>query len=388
MRPGAPFWTGPEGGPTAAGEQAEIEREWVRDDQSRRRDRRACLLTPPRGGGGIVCSAVAAEDGAALRHEPGVNSRSEAEMLLGPRIDDRARRGAVIRRLSVLVSVALFSMLPVVPQARAEAASPTVQISEYRGFHGCQGTSQPTTTQMQAFWTGTPYAQFYVYMGGDEALCGPGGVTASWISTVLAQGWGLVGIWVGPQCCGSSSGYAHYISTDTTTAYNQGVAEADSAANQWCSWDLCLGYPEPLVYDFETDTDQTAEHAFLSGWDTELKSRLFGYGGYASTCNPTGEVQSWSTVSPVPSFIWPADNNESASVWNLDCLNNDEWFYDYRHHQYAGDHYETWNNVKLLVDDDCANGPVFGELSTGYGDSDTGGEQSQWAEDPEYCLTP
>ena len=199
------------------------------------------------------------------------------------------------------------------------------------------------------------------------------------------MGWGLVGLWVGPQCCGTAS--ATVISTNLATAYSQGVSEADKAANQWCAWDLCYGLPEPLVYDFEGDSDPSAEHSFLSGWDTELENRLFAPGAYDATDNPTDEVQNWKTGSPVPQLKGAASWNGINSEWNVPYLSNSDWAFDQRYHQYVNEQSETYNGVTLRVDNDCANSPVLGSLNS-YGDFSNDTETAGYAEDPESCPVP
>lgn len=246
------------------------------------------------------------------------------------------------------------------------------------------GTFSQRQATCKPFGSTTPYYEYFLYVGGSTAYCpGPqSGITTSWISAVVGEGWGLVGLWVGPQCCGTAS--STVISTNTTTAQSQGVAEADKAANQWCAWDLCYGLPEPLVYDFEGDSDPTAEHAFLSGWDKELENRLFAAGAYAATNNPSSEVQNWKSVTPVPEFVGAAAWNDVNSAWNIPYLSNSYWAFDQRYHQYDSSHYERYNGVTMYVDNDCANSPVFGSLAS-YGDSSSDTEQAGYAEDPQYC---
>jgi Rv2525c-like, glycoside hydrolase-like domain len=287
--------------------------------------------------------------------------------------------------LALVASVCLATTAASVigPQSPTVAASPTVQESNAFGFDSCKRQNEwPTVSDMAAFWSGTPYYEYLMYLGGSTAYCGAtnSGITSSWVSQVIQQGWGLAGLWVGPQCCGG----AGFISTNTSTAYQQGVNEANAAANEWCNLGLCYGLPEPIIYDFESDTDPTAEHAFLSGWISQLHSRLFSAGAYASTCNPTDEVQNWRLLSPPPDFVDAAAWDGRGTVWLQSgwCLSNSYWVYDQRFHQYQKTHNVTYNNVTLPIDSDCANAPVFGEWFT-YLDVESG--DGGYGEDPYDC---
>lgn len=290
----------------------------------------------------------------------------------------QARRRRVGRLGVLTLAVPILFAASLVAPASAAASGPYIAISNDDGFDGCQGHYQPTPSDMQAFWTGSSFYEYFLYIGGSYAYC-PNGISQSWFSSVLGQGWGIVGLWVGPQCCGTES--STVISDNTTNAYNQGVAEADKAANQWCSWGQCYGLPEPIAYDFEHDTNPTAEHAFLRGWTHELQGRLFSAGAYASTCSTSNEVGSWASLSPTINFAYPANYNGQDQVYGMTCLSNSPWSQDQRFHQYQGGHSKTLNNVTLNIDSDCANGPVLSTVFSTYGDSEssegTGGSSEE-----------
>lgn len=133
------------------------------------------------------------------------------------------------------------------------------------GFDAC---ATPTTTQMTAFWTATPFFVNAVYIGGSVVACTPT-ITASWVSTVINQGWTLLPIWVGPQSPCTTFGGAK-ISTNTTTAYNQGYSEASAAYSKMVSLGM-VGH-SVVVYDMEgannTAACTAAIDAFMSGWTT------------------------------------------------------------------------------------------------------------------------
>jgi hypothetical protein len=86
-----------------------------------------------------------------------------------------------------------------------------------------------STSELQTWWASSPCWRFGVYIGGATATdpkvaCAI--PTASYVSTVGSYGWSLVFIWddLQPPC--TSPG--HPISTDPTTAYNQGYNAANA----------------------------------------------------------------------------------------------------------------------------------------------------------------
>jgi hypothetical protein len=249
-----------------------------------------------------------------------------------------------------------------------------VDIENEQGFDSCVN-GQPSEPQMAQMWNGTPFYVFYMYLGGSTAACSTPGT--GWVNYALGLDWNLVPIWVGPQCCGTPNQADTVISTNTTTAYQQGVTEANNAFN--AASNTGLGSQSvPIVYDFERDTDPPAEWSFLSGWDARLQQLNLVYGAYAATGGY--EIQNWvANVAPVPTFVWPAWPNDVNSVWNINDLNNGYWVNYQRHHQYMNGHnVYPYNGVNLWIDTDCSDGPAWGPFSiwyTGNGSSCNGSPQ-------------
>lgn len=233
---------------------------------------------------------------------------------------------------------------------------------------------------MQAFWTGSPYYNFYVYIGGSQAVCGPGGVTASWVDQVTNIGYSLFPVWVGPQAPCSGGG----ISYDTSVAYSQGQAEANSAANAAEALGFDPGVPiadDIEGYDTGNASCVAAVDSFVSGWAFQIGHGFWDFlpSIYGSTCGSA--VQNWSSLSTNPQYVWIADYGTADSVWNKGCLSNVPWSYDQRHAQFQGTHQQSYNGVTLSIDSDCANGPVTPSPSTGAEvDTETAGNDP--VEDP------
>jgi hypothetical protein len=308
-----------------------------------------------------------------------------------------------------MVVMPVVAVRPPVP-ALAEVAS------NYQGFDGCQpqpAPRQPTVSEMQAYWTGTPFWQYYLYLPGDYgwAYC-PSGISSSWIQAVhnsSSMRYGLVAIMVGPQCCATDGGraYPYWISLNTATATGQGKTEADNAVYQLAQYGV-FDATFPIVYDMEGyrgsgDNSNcyaynllaqcdAAVRAFIGGWIWEMHSVQSQYwvGAYGSSCDSYPE--NWVGASPVPDFVWISWwSRGTPSAWGYACLNDVRWNTDQRHGQYAGGHWgKVYNNVQLFMDSDCANGwvwPGAGTYGGYYNDGDPQGESGGATEDDNYTCS-
>jgi len=267
-------------------------------------------------------------------------------------VSRRSRSGVRAVAQSLFVSALLAFAAWVSPMNAVRAAADS---SNSQGFDSChlQGSTyvQPQASDMQTWWNSAPFwlNDFYVYLGGSTAYCQPGTsrVDGTWITQVRSQGWGLVGIWAGPQCCGGSG-----ISTDPTTAYNQGRTEGVNVINQLTSWNQ-VNYGFPLVYDFEpySASYTTAANAFISGWVKKLHdSGFISVGAYGSSCS--SNATSWASAQYVPDFVWLAWYASPArnTAWGYLCIDDKYWNVDQLHGQYNGSHWQTINAIALYID--------------------------------------
>jgi hypothetical protein len=226
-----------------------------------------------------------------------------------------------------------------------------------KGFDTC---AAPSTSQMQAWWTNTPWSFVGVYIGGAVRACSQPNLTSSWMNTTYSQGWRHSLIWVGPQA--PCTTFSSRISYDTATAYQQGKDEAIKAYNAL----IALGITNsasgtPVVYDMEGyNNDASCKAAvkqFLQGWVDQLAVAPAQVSGvYGSACN--SYFSDLATMARPPGFIWAAnwDNNPSTST--LSCISGTSWSNHQRLKQYQGDHNETYGGVTLNIDSNCANGPL------------------------------
>lgn len=323
----------------------------------------------------------------------------------------RRRPGCGRTLSSWLSGVAAFvvsaALVPVNPLPVAAEIS-----SNYQGFDGCQGNYQPNTTQMQAYWTGTPMWQYYMYLPGDYGwpTC-PNGISSTWVQAVHNGGgpypmrYGLVAIMVGPQCCTTDSGrtYPYWISLNTSTAYSQGKTEADDAVLQLGQYGISDS-TFPIVYDLEgyqgtMDSSNCYVHnveaqcdaavrSFVSGWVWEMHNVQSQYwvGVYGSSCD--SNPSNWVGSTPFPDFVWIAwANRGGPSVWNYVCLSDGYWIQDQRHGQYRGTHTgPKYNGVQLSIDSDCAQSYIWSGPSPIYNDTDNSGESPGVSEDDPFAC--
>lgn len=224
--------------------------------------------------------------------------------------------------------------------------------STHSGFDKC---SAATVSQMSTWWTSSPYFDANIYIGGVARGCSQPNLTASWVTSTFGQGWRLIPTWVGPQApCNT---FTSKISTNTTTAFNQGVSEATSAI----SAANALGLSTSVVYyDMESynsgdATCKAAVNSFISGWVQKLRGAGFIAGVYGS---PSDANSGWATIANVPDDVWIAVWNGVASTTGLSPLPDSLWSNSQRIHQYQGGHNETYGGVTFNIDNDIENGRV------------------------------
>jgi len=221
---------------------------------------------------------------------------------------------------------------------------------------------------MANFWNGTPYYYWGIYIGGDERGCSQPNLTKGWIATVtngtangVQMNWKLLPIWVGPQdpC---QHGYSHYISMNTTTAFNQGESEGASAYDEWVTT-LGQSANTPIEYDMEfngyaiSSGCLAAMKSFINGWVTQLHLPPAQKAGlYTST---GGDLNNFASIAHPPDFIDGANYSSGKSTSNMPGVSSSNWSHQQRHKQYRGPHNETWNGTTLGVDSRCANSWVY-----------------------------
>jgi hypothetical protein len=202
------------------------------------------------------------------------------------------------------------------------------------------------------------YAAAGVYIGGANAACAVGNLSAGWVKSVASMGWGLLPIYVGPQapCWGAGSG----VLINPGSAAAQGSAAAADAIGDARSVRLPAG--SPVYYDMEAYNGGTsctdAVLQFLGAWDRQVQAAGYVTGVYSSQDSgivdmQTGAVKKLSGFTP-PEAVWIAlwDNvaslNDGALTWPLTD----------RSKQYAGNVNATIGGITMNIDRDFVGGPL------------------------------
>ena len=245
----------------------------------------------------------------------------------------------------------------------AQPPGGTTRISLNRGFDKCTAA---TAAQMLTWWNNSPFYDANIYISGRNRGCTQPQLTAAWVNTVSAQGWGLIPTIVGYQspCSVCTSCQKH--STDAAVAEQQGRGEADIAIADANNLGLTQG--TVLYYDMERYDDlsgtgacSTPTKAFLKGWTDRLKELGYKSGVYGS---PTNAVGDWLNI-PEPSrmdAVWLARWDNVPSVWVYNSpspvVPETAWGNHQRIKQWQAPHNETWGGVTFNIDGNIADGPV------------------------------
>jgi photosystem II stability/assembly factor-like uncharacterized protein len=233
-----------------------------------------------------------------------------------------------------------------------------------QGFDSC---SMPTTTLMQDWIVNSPYRVWNLYIGGSSRA-GCGTLTASYIQALAQQGWKFIITWVGPQAACTT--FTTRMSYDPTTAYNQGISEANMAIDR--AFELGLTNPDKtgalIYYDLESyNTNDTkcreAAKRFMDGWSKQLKAKGNLSGVYGSPCSSA--MSDFASNPNVPDTVWlaawisPYQYRSSVSLTNLSCISNTLWANQQRMRQYSGSHREAWgSSVLSSIDSNVIDSPV------------------------------
>lgn len=255
---------------------------------------------------------------------------------------------------------------PALRVAPAEVSYNNALYTTTNGFDTCAAK----TNQMLSDWfNGTPWYDIGVYLGGSEGQhkkCYDGAFA---VDLALSYGYGVTLYWFGPQIGGTcplqGTGFTHFFSgSDTTAAYNAGVAEADSASSSATAGHLPVG--SRIFYDMEaysgTSTCRAAAKSFINGWDHELNVNTPFFGAaYGSSCGSS--PADWATIANVPIAISPADANanlpdgglDNGSAFGYPCLSDAAWTTHQRVGQFSIDFGHKYGSTTQAVDENCAD---------------------------------
>ena len=227
-----------------------------------------------------------------------------------------------------------------------------------KGFDTC---TAPSLAVMQAWRHAFSYAG--IYIGGAEAGCGYGNLSADWIRSVTALGWGLIPTYVGPQApCNTQFA----VRIDRGRALAQGQAAAIDAVQHAAA--LGLGRGTPIYYDIESfDTGNTTCRftvlSFLDGWTRRIHASGYVSGVYSSAATGAEALGLATTIygRPLakPDSLWFAFWDGQSNVIGTPYLDASWWPGYHRIKQYLGPHDRRVNGFTLNIDSDLVRGPVY-----------------------------
>jgi hypothetical protein len=235
--------------------------------------------------------------------------------------------------------------------------------SSTQGFDTCY---HPSAGGFQDWWSDTPNYEYGTYLGGSGGnYVGCTNIGTGLLDDAVNDGYGIIPAWYGeqmPTSCGQVY-YPDQISTNTTTAYDEGADEARSAAAEaeaqgYDTYDI-IYYDLEGGWDTGSSTCVKAAVSFISGWDYTLEWGTPYVGGlYGSTCS--SDLSAFASASTVPADVWGADQNNNPEIYNLQCLSNNSWKYNQRIHQFTNPVNLDYNGYSMPVDEDCADALIDG----------------------------
>jgi len=230
-----------------------------------------------------------------------------------------------------------------------------------QGFDKC---GIPTVSQLQTWKTDGPYIAVNLY-GGSCRGCTNTVLTENYVSSISQQGWRFIPTWVGPQAPSYGGTCTNRFSLNTTTAYNQGVTEANSAISYFAS----LGFEGSVIYydlEMTSNNERAAAQSFINGWVYQLNASGWKAGVYGAAS--AAHLSDFDSIANKPDVIWPAawyhnsgqgHYDPNATVWvNQSYFPNTLWPTHQRIRQYEGGHYETYGSVTLNIDSNVIDGIV------------------------------
>jgi photosystem II stability/assembly factor-like uncharacterized protein len=248
------------------------------------------------------------------------------------------------------------------PDTGSESSTIRIQGSVIGSGHGFDMCEIANAGQLQTWRNSSPYVSVNLYIGGVMRTCANSGLSSSFLTQLTQQGWTFIPTWVGPQGGGNTCCIA-VISNDTGAAYNQGVNEANAAADTVAN--LGLGstviYYDLENYNTNNTTYRNAVKSFISGWVGQVRARGHKAGVYAAGCGSM--PVDFTSIPNVPDAVWLAhwiysSYNSGASVFGVACLGDGYWSNHERLRQYTGGHNENWGGVTLNIDSNVIDGPV------------------------------
>ena len=249
------------------------------------------------------------------------------------------------------------------PTEKQLNAESWVRIFTGHAFDKCE---IPTLTQLQSWYSSSPYKAVNLYIGGISRFCTNTPLSASFIQSVYRQGWKLIPTWVGHQA--PCTAYKYPFPYDVNQAYQYGVNNANLASTRMLDYNLSNpdGSGNIIYLDLEhfgyTASCSAAARAYVNGWTTRLAQLGIRSGLYSTSSTIT--ANEFFNLSSQLDAVWIAEwyrtpgFRPDETVWDLRYLSDEYWTNNQRILQYSGGHSETWGGVSLDIDSNVAEGKV------------------------------
>ena len=225
-----------------------------------------------------------------------------------------------------------------------------------RGFDTC---STPSLQTMR-IWHRV-FSAMAIYIGGPEAGCGFGSLSASWVRAVTAMGWALIPTYVGRQAPCTR----FQVRIRKGHARAQGIAAAQGAVGLAAS--LGIGRGAPIYDDMEFYNPakgicRRQVLSFLNGWTRELHRLGYRSGVYSSASaaaanlGRASRVYQWRLAKPNSIWfaLWDGRANLNGTPYVLPA-----WWPSRRLKQYMGGHRRRIGGIALNIDSDLVDGAVY-----------------------------
>lgn len=224
------------------------------------------------------------------------------------------------------------------------------------GFDTCTAPSLATMRAWRSRFSATN-----IYIGGEEAACGYGNLTAQWVKSVKAMGWSLLPTYVGLQApCDSFSGK---INRKPASAAAQGKTDAQWAVQDAKNFGLGKGtpiYDDMEAYDANNQTCVKAVLTFLDAWTRELKAEGYVSGVYSSAGSGIVDLNTTTKINghpfAEPQSLWFALWDNTSDLDGSPYLTGKQWSAAHLSKQYAGSRWVKVRKISLQVDLDLVNG--------------------------------
>ena len=238
------------------------------------------------------------------------------------------------------------------------------QVVHYSGqaFDACE---IPTLTQLEKWFSHSPYRGVNMYIGGISRYCSNGSLNREYIREIGNQGWRLIPTWVGHQPPCTHFRYPFPYNVDQAYAY--GVQNADQAKERMEEYGLLdsnqqggLIYLDVEYFNTSNTACVDATRAFIQGWTTRLETLGIGSGLYATSSN-LNRAKIYN-LNPPPDVVWIAEwlstpgYNPDVSPYGLRHLPDTHWSNRQRIRQYSGTLNETWGGVSISIDPNVSDG--------------------------------